>query len=82
MSETEEKLDYKKIINDYLPTEEDDDYMLSLKNKVLQDLTEPEKRVFLLYAELGSYSAVGRQLKCSPPTVRKYIDIIREKLID
>lgn len=79
MNKEEEKIDYNKIKYDYLPTEYDDDDMVELKNKVYQ-LTEPERRVLLLYAELGSYSAVGRQLKCSAPTVRKYIDIIRDKI--
>lgn len=78
-NETEEKVDYKKIEQYYLPTEEDDDFMLELKNKVYS-LTEPEKRVFLLYTELGSYSAVGRELNCSAPTVKKYIDLIRDKI--
>lgn len=73
------KIDYALLKEDYLPNENDDDLTLSIKRKI-QKLTEPEKRIFLLYAELGAYSKVAKIMKCSSPTVHKYIDIIREKL--
>lgn len=60
-------------------TEEDDDQMLELKSKI-NGLTQPERIVFLLYAEEGTYTAVAKALKCSNPTVKKYIDKIRQKL--
>ena len=46
MNKEEEKIDYNKIKDDYLPTEYDDDDMVELKNKVYR-LTEPERRVLL-----------------------------------
>lgn len=73
------KLKYEDVETWYKVTPEDDDDMYTLKSKVFA-LTEPEKRILLLYTELGSYSEVARMMNCSAPTVKKYVDIIREKL--
>lgn len=72
------KIDFDRLKSDYVYSMEDDDRIRSIKEKVFS-LSEPEIRILLLYTELGSYAGVAKQLNCSAPTVKKYIEIIREK---
>lgn len=73
------KIDFEKIKLDYIPTEEDDDFMRKLKEKIFS-LSEVEQRILLLWVDTGSYSEVARQLNCSAPTVRKYLTPIIDKI--
>lgn len=67
--------------SDYLPTEEDDDRMLMIKN-ALQSLRPIERKIWLTYTELGTYTAVAREYNVSVPTAAKYLKIIRKKIMD
>lgn len=64
---------------EYAPNSEDTDQILEIKLKI-QSLPEHQKRIFLMYVDMGSYSAVARELNCSAPTVAKYIKQIIKDL--
>ena len=58
---------------DYLPTDNDDDTMVALKESI-SALRPVERKIFLKYTEEGTYTAVAREYNVSVPTVHKYID--------
>ncbi|WP_406539148.1 sigma factor-like helix-turn-helix DNA-binding protein [Fibrobacter sp.] len=75
----------KRILEDYLP---DDDIMSeeefrvnAIKHIIYDKLSETDKRVILLYAELGSQREVGRKLGVSASTVNILIKRIREDIL-
>lgn len=57
----------------------DDDRMYSLKQAVLS-LPENEKRIMLLYIELGSFRDVGNILGVSQTAVWQVVKVLREKI--
>ena len=78
-------INMKRILEDYLP---DDDIMSeeefrvnALKHIIYERLSETDKRVILLYAELGSQREVGRKLGVSASTVNILIKRIREDIL-
>ena len=71
---------YEEYEGDYLTdSPADDDNMRELRERI-RNLPLPERRIFIMYTELGTYSEVAAILKCSVPTVSKKIREIREKL--
>ena len=58
---------------------EDDDCLRSIK-EVMRSLPLPEKVIYTMYLEEGTYSEVAKQLKCSVPTVSKKVRAISEKI--
>lgn len=74
------EVNYKKIEAEYLPNEEDDDLIREFKEAMFNELTEPERKLLILYAELGSFAAVSRLLKSSPPTAKRVITEIIDKI--
>lgn len=74
-------IEWQRIEDEYRPDEtRDDDRMLELKSALFSKLNEVERKIFIYYAELGSYAAVARVWRTSPPTVRKKIEEIKNKL--
>ena len=72
---------YEVYEADYLAdSPEDDDTMRALRERI-RDLPLPERRIFIMYTEFGTYSEVAKVLKCSVPTVSKKIREIREKIL-
>lgn len=53
-----------------------------LKQIIFNDLSETDKRIILLYAELSSQRKVGKQLGVSTATINKQITNIRKKIYD
>lgn len=49
--------------------------------QILENLTDMEFRILVLYCEIGSYAQIGEMLDCSASTVGNYIRRIKEKLI-
>lgn len=65
---------------DYKPNPEvDDDTMLHIKEAV-DALPFLDKKIFLQYAELGTYTGLAKLYGVTPPTAKKYIDRIRGKI--
>lgn len=73
------KMDFELIKKDYGITENDDDFIYSIKSSI-DRLTTPEQRIFLAYTELGTYAATARVFNVSPPTIKLYIGRIIEKI--
>lgn len=80
----------KKLIShiedDYKPQydvfTEDDADMTRLKEIIYSELNDIERRVFILYTELGSVCETARLLKISPSSITVYLKKIRKKILD
>ena len=77
---------YKDIEADYLTTDiwsedgtPDDRYALI---KTLSALSLPERRIFLTYAECGTYAETARIFNVNPKTVKHYITNLKKKIIE
>lgn len=47
---------------------------------IIKKLTEPERRIIILYAETHNYTEIARLLNCSSNAVKKYIIKIQNKI--
>lgn len=66
--------------DEYKPdTLEDDDLLYTLK-EAIQNLRPVERKIFLTYTELGTYTQAAKTFHVSVPTIRKYLAEIREKI--
>lgn len=66
--------------DDFKPdTLEDDDLLYTLK-EAIQSLRPVERKIFLTYTELGTYTQAAKTFHVSVPTIRKYINEIRKKI--
>lgn len=64
--------------------EEDDDDILEKKaviRKGLKRLNDVELRIFKSYIDNPCYAALGRKYNVSTPTVKKYIERLKEKIL-
>lgn len=75
----------KKVMEDYQPDEsiwrEYDDEMLWFK-RALEDLSDSDRIIFVLYTEYGSYRKVGRILNVSHSIIYKNITRIKKQMYD
>lgn len=75
----------KRILEEYLPDDDlfsvEDERVNALKHIIYDKLSETDKRVILLYAELGSQREVGRKLGVSASTVNILIKRIRNEIL-
>ena len=71
-----------KIYNeDYAPNDmEDDDQMYRLK-EAIQELKPVERKIFLTYAEGGTYTSVAKTYGVSVPTAKKYLLQVINKVL-
>lgn len=58
---------------------EDDDCMRAIREEI-KGLPLAEKRIFLMYSESQTYSAVAKALHCSVPTVSKKVREIKSRI--
>ena len=62
---------------------EDSEQIRKIKWVIDNKLTPSEKTIFLMYTDRNaSASATAKILKCTPATVRNYINRIRQKIKD
>lgn len=73
--------DYNLIKDDYQINDDDDDMLYAIK-EALTRLTTVEKKIFLTYCELGTYSATARQFNVTSPTIKSYINQIKNKILN
>lgn len=73
-------IDYDLIKKDYEINDEDDDRLYRIKT-ALAELRPMERKIFLVYTELGSFAAVARQFNVSAPTAKTYINNIKDKIL-
>lgn len=79
---------YKDIEQDYLTIsswcegdECDDDAKQRLKT-VISELSLPERRILLTYAETGTYAETARIFNVNAKTVKNYINRLKEKILN
>lgn len=77
-------IDIKAILEDYKPDNdlfsEEQEKINKLKNIIYNNLSEVDKRIILMYAELGSLRKLGKELGVSPSTALFRIRDIRNKI--
>lgn len=75
----------KNILQDYVPQydvfTEDDELITRLKEGV-QQLSDADRIIFVLYCETGSLREVGKMLGVSHTTVFKCINKIKEQILN
>lgn len=75
-----------RILQQYLPDDdmfsEEPELLNRVKHIIFEELSETDKRVLLLYAELGSQRKVGDKLGVSASTVNILIKKIRNKIFE
>lgn len=81
---SENKIDIKDILEDYQPdndlfTEENPE-INKLKNIIYTELDEIDRRIILMYAELGSLRKLGKELGVCAATALTKIIQIRNKI--
>lgn len=76
---------YKSIRKEYEPIadifREDDERVHVIKQIIEQDLTEPERIIITMYADLLNYHKLARLMKINVVTLRKEVIRIRTKII-
>lgn len=72
--------DIQGLYLDYAPDGTEDDELLRIKERVAA-LDTPSKNIWLLYCENGTYTSVARILHSSPPTVKRKVEKIRERIL-
>lgn len=71
---------YEDYEGDYITlTGEDDDCMNAVR-ETIRGLPLPERKIFIMYVEEGTYSGVAKILNCSVPTVSAKIKAIQAKI--
>lgn len=72
------------IEEEYMPSNDifcEDDILYSNIKKIIQsDLSEPERRIILVYAELGNVRDTAKIFKVSPSTIWNKIKDIKLKI--
>ena len=76
----------KDMLDDYKPDNglfsEEDEKINLLKNIIYYKLDEVDRRIILMYAELGSLRKLGRELGVSSSTALSRIREIRDKIME
>lgn len=71
---------YEDWERDYLTLRDDDDDCMRKMRLEIGRLPLAQKRLMILYIELGTYSSVAKVLKCSVPTISKKVRQIKDYL--
>lgn len=81
-----DKEQMKNILEDYAPDDdifsEEDEKINKLKHIIYDELDEVDKRVLLMYAELGTLEKVGKELGVSRASSCIRIKQIRQQIFD
>lgn len=64
---------------DFMPAEDDDDYLLKLKDKIMR-LGPGERNIFLSYCETPNVSFMARKMKCPQALLNNYLNNVKNKL--
>lgn len=74
-------MNLEELEEDYRVTDEDDDEMMLIKNAVFA-LPTVQRKIWLVYTEIGTYSGTAKEYGVSVPTIKKYLKEIREKIFE
>lgn len=78
----------EKTINDLIEDEylthniDEDDEMYWLKEALKEALNTVERKIYLTYLERGTYAATAKAFKVTMPTLSKYVNNLKTKIID
>ena len=76
------EIEFEKWKDEYLPNElEDDDKMYHIKQAV-DSLNSIQKKIWLLYTEIGTYAGLARELGVCTLTAKKYLKHIRKLIFE
>lgn len=64
------------------PTIEDDDEVYLLKEALKNALNPLERKIYICYLEKGTYTGVAKAFKVTTPTVVRYINNLKKRLIE
>ena len=81
MSDKAEPRRYEDYEGEYVEINFDDDDCLRAIREEIKCLPLPERKIFLMYSEEQTYSAVAKALNCSVPTASKYIRQVKDKIL-
>lgn len=77
-------MDINELLEVYAPDDsifsEESEEIRHLKHIIFNELSEPARRILLLYAELGSLRKVGAELGVSATTAYWYIKAVRDEI--
>lgn len=78
------KTDINQLIEEeYLIHNEDEDDELYYYKEALKKALNPlERKIYITYLEMETYAATAKAFKVSIPTVSKYINNLKSKIID
>lgn len=62
--------------------DEEDDEVYLLKDALKYALNPVERKIFITYLELETYAATAKTFRVSIPTVSKYINGLKERIIE
>ena len=77
-----EVIEYDRYEGEYINIQSGDDDRFASYREALMALPLAERKIFIMYTEIGTYSGVAKILKCSVPTVSKKVNQIRVKLLN
>lgn len=73
----------ERIEEEYLiHSPDEDDEMYQLKEALKNALNPLERKIFITYLEQGTYVQTAKTFKVCVPTVSKYINNLKTKIID
>ena len=79
---SEKDFNYELIVHDYVDFNDEDDDMLYSLREAINKLTPVERKIFLTYCELQTFSATARQFNVSGPCIKSYILNIKSKILN
>lgn len=62
--------------------EEEDDELYWTREALKKALNPLERKIYITYLELGTYAATAKAFKVSIPTVSKYCNNLKHKIMD
>lgn len=61
---------------------EEDDEVYLLKEALKNALNTLERKIYISYLENGTYAATAKQFRVTAPTLKKYIDGLKIKILE
>lgn len=76
-----EMMNLEELEEDYRVTDEDDDEMMLIKNAVFA-LPTVQRKIWLTYTDIGTFAGTARAFGVSVPTMKKYLKIIKDNILE
>ena len=76
------KIDTKLIEEEYMDHSPEEDDMLYWTKEALKQLSPLERKIYITYLELETYTATAKEFKVSVPTLKTYIKNLNAQISD